>query len=110
MSFLALTRLFGSFSRLATAAMLGLAIAALAACGGAAAPPTAAPEPTSASTVGEGEQAAIVDEHMTGTEAPAPSVMMAPTFELPNAAGETVTLASYAGDKNVVLVFYRGFW
>ena len=104
MSFLASSRLFGPFGRLATAAMLALAIVALAACGGAAAPPTPAP------AAEEGEQGAIVDEHMTGTEDSVPAAMMAPTFELPNAAGETISLASYSGEKNVVLVFYRGFW
>ena len=31
-------------------------------------------------------------------------------FELPNAAGGTVSLDSYIGEKHVVLVFYRGFW
>jgi peroxiredoxin len=31
-------------------------------------------------------------------------------FTLPSAAGQNVSLASFAGDKNVVLVFYRGFW
>ena len=104
MSSLARTRLCGPFSRLATAAILALAIVALAACGGAAPPPTTAPAGS------EGEQGAIVDEHMTGTEGSAPAAMMAPAFELPNAAGETISLASYAGERNVVLVFYRGFW
>jgi len=32
-----------------------------------------------------------------------------PSFELPSASGENVTLASLRG-KNVVLVFYRGYW
>lgn len=109
MSSLAHTRLCGPFSRLATAAMLALAIAALAACG-APSQPDASPAATTAPAVGQGEQGAIVDEHMTGTEDSAPAAMMAPTFELPNAAGETISLASYAGEKNVVLVFYRGFW
>ncbi len=31
-------------------------------------------------------------------------------FTLPTAAGESVSLGSFAGDRNVVLVFYRGFW
>ena len=39
-----------------------------------------------------------------------PAAQVAPPFALPNAAGETVSLASYAGRSNVVLVFYRGFW
>ena len=35
---------------------------------------------------------------------------MAQLFQLPNADGDLVSLESYRGDKNVVLVFYRGFW
>ncbi|MBI2688525.1 MAG: redoxin domain-containing protein [Acidobacteria bacterium] len=32
-----------------------------------------------------------------------------PSFELPAADGRPVSLASFLG-KNVVLVFYRGYW
>ena len=31
-------------------------------------------------------------------------------FTLPSAPDGNVSLESYAGKKNVVLVFYRGFW
>ena len=41
---------------------------------------------------------------------PEPPGDVAPKFTLPSATGESVSLASFAGDKNVVLVFYRGFW
>ena len=79
---------------------LALVLTVLAACGSAAEPPTAAPEPTqaqaTAAPAAEGDSA--------------PAGRLAPTFELPNAAGESISLASYAGDRNVVLVFYRGFW
>lgn len=34
---------------------------------------------------------------------------MAPDFELPSAAGGNLRLSSLRG-KNVVLVFYRGYW
>ena len=62
----------------------------------------ATPEATTATaSTGSGDAA---------NEAPAPSAMLAPTFELPTAAGDTVSLASFAGEKNLVLVFYRGFW
>ena len=46
------------------------------------------------------------------TAAPEPPENAAPLFSLPNGAadGELVSLESYRGDKNVVLVFYRGFW
>ncbi len=77
-----------------------LAIAALAACGGAAQPVTDAPQPAASQATAASAAA----------DTPPAQLRAAPTFELPNAKGETVSLASYAGDKNVVLVFYRGFW
>ena len=45
------------------------------------------------------------------TEEPAPPENLAHTFSLPSALdGAPVSLESYRGQKNVVLVFYRGFW
>lgn len=35
---------------------------------------------------------------------------VAPDFTAMSLAGETVTLSEFRGDKNVVLVFYRGHW
>ena len=35
---------------------------------------------------------------------------VAPDFSLRSLAGETVTLSDFRGEKNVVLVFYRGHW
>lgn len=34
----------------------------------------------------------------------------APDFTLVNMDGKKITLSSYRGKKNVVLVFYRGHW
>lgn len=34
----------------------------------------------------------------------------APDFTLESFGGESVTLSSYRGIKNIVLVFYRGYW
>ena len=34
----------------------------------------------------------------------------APDFSLVSLAGPPVTLSSFQGEKNVVLVFYRGHW
>lgn len=34
----------------------------------------------------------------------------APLFALESFGGETVAIADYRGEKNVVLVFYRGHW
>ena len=39
----------------------------------------------------------------------APAAEMAIPFELPNAAGGTVSLDSFLGDRHVVLVFYRTY-
>ena len=36
--------------------------------------------------------------------------MEAPDFSLASITGETVTLSSFRGAKNVILVFYRGHW
>jgi cytochrome oxidase Cu insertion factor (SCO1/SenC/PrrC family) len=36
--------------------------------------------------------------------------IQAPDFTLESSEGEQVTLSSYRGEKNVVLVFYRGYW
>ena len=83
-----------------------LALIAIVACGSAAEQEaTVAPAATEAPAA-----ASTGDESSADAESEAPSAMFAPTFELPNAKGETVSLASYAGEKNVVLVFYRGFW
>jgi hypothetical protein len=35
---------------------------------------------------------------------------VAPDFSLRTLAGETVTLSDFRGEKNVILVFYRGHW
>jgi peroxiredoxin len=35
---------------------------------------------------------------------------MAPDFSLLTLDGDTVTLSSFRGSKDVVLVFYRGHW
>ncbi len=98
MTFTVHAMLAGQFKRLGMAIVLALAVSALAGCGTAAEPqPTTPPSAAQSPAPVNGESAA-------------PSARQAPTFELPNAAGETISLSSYAGDKNVVLVFYRGFW
>lgn len=38
------------------------------------------------------------------------TVESAQPFTLPSGLEGEVSLGSYAGDRNVVLVFYRGFW
>jgi hypothetical protein len=35
---------------------------------------------------------------------------VAPDFSLASLAGPVVTLSDFRGTKNVVLVFYRGYW
>ena len=88
--------------RLASPALAAaLAIATLAACGGAAQPATDAPQPTASQATAA--PAATADT-------PPALLRAAPAFQLPDTSGETVSLDSYIGNKNVVVVFYRGFW
>ncbi len=96
----------GNYVRLIVAIVLALSALVLVACGSAAEPEQQVTTGTQATEV---PQTAANQEQPAATDA-APVSMVAPTFELPNAKGETVSLASYTGDKNVVLVFYRGFW
>ena len=88
-----------AFRLMGMAAVMALALAA---CGGAAQPATDAPQPT-ASQATASPDAATAD-------APPAQLRAAPKFELPDTSGETVSLDSYTGNKNVVVVFYRGFW
>ena len=96
-------------ARFGVVAALALAVLALAACGSAAQPtdeaPVATAEPATApaATPGGGSGS-------TGAADPEPQGDIAPKFTLPSAAGDSVSLDSFAGDRNVVLVFYRGFW
>ena len=75
----------------------------IAACGTAAEPMAEESELHPTAHVQENEGAV-----KSGAAVPAASV--APQFTLPSAGGDTFDLASFAGDRNVVLVFYRGFW
>ena len=97
-------QLFGNFGRHGLALALALSVAALAACGDASAgsTPDAPPQITATPAAASGVAPAAAQR--------TPAANAAPGFRLSNAAGETVTLDSYAGRKNVVLVFYRGFW
>ncbi len=75
----------------------------IAACGTAAEPAAEESQSPSAAQVQDGE----------GSAAPGAAISVAsvaPQFTLPSAGGDTFDLAAFAGDKNVVLVFYRGFW
>ena len=84
--------------------LMGMAAAmamALIACGGAAQPATDAPQPTAS-------QATTAPAATANT--PPAQLRAAPKFELPDTSGEAVSLDSYIGNKNVVVVFYRGFW
>ena len=94
-------RVFGRFG-----AILALSIAALAlaACGASSESATESPVATAPSPATEAAQTA------SDTTDAEPQGDIAPKFELPSGTGGTVSLASFAGDKNVVVVFYRGFW
>ena len=92
------------FGRLWIAAALA-AFVVLAACSGGenSSSQTGAVLPSTEEEVG----LPIATDEPDGAVAP---VMGAFRFELPSASGDTVSLESYVGDKNVVLVFYRAFW
>ena len=94
---------------LCAVAALSLAVLVLAACGSAAEPeqqaPTATDQPATAPAATPGDEPASA-----ASDEAEPQGEVAPKFTLPSATGESVSLASFAGDKNVVLVFYRGFW
>ena len=96
------TRIWRALGRFGTAIALSLAVLGLAACGSSEEPTTEAPaaavESTSESTAA------------TPSSESEPQGDIAPMFTLPSASGDEVSLESFAGDKNVVLVFYRGFW
>ena len=96
------TRIWRVLSCFGTAIALFLAVLSLAACGASEEPTTEAPaaavESTSESTAA------------TPSSESEPQGDFAPMFTLPSASGDEVSLDSFAGDKNVVLVFYRGFW
>ena len=94
-----------TLGRLGTAVALAAAMLALAACGPAAPPaedaPTATHQPAAASS-GDSSSGPAQESEPQGD--------LAPKFTLPSASGDSVSLDSFAGDRNVVLVFYRGFW
>ena len=97
-----------ALARVGVIAALSLALLALAACGSSAestdkAPAANEPATAPASTL-EGASASA------GAPEPEPQGDVAPKFTLPSATGGPVSLDSFAGNKNVVLVFYRGFW
>ncbi len=83
---------------------LSLALLAMAACGTSAEPTEEAPAATTAPAGSE------TSETASDTTAAEPEGDIAPKFQLPSGTGGSISLASFAGDKNVVLVFYRGFW
>ena len=81
-----------------------LIAAFLLACGASNEPTQDSPAATSPAATHEDESTSAASDE---PELPGD---VAPKFTLPSATGESVSLASFAGDKNVVLVFYRGFW
>jgi hypothetical protein len=78
--------------------------------GGPAAEPSPTPVPTTAAPAAGAPGATISGAGPTAVPTGgAPAAEMAIPFELPNAAGGTVSLDSFLGDRHVVLVFYRTY-
>ena len=99
---LVITRNRRSLPHFGALVVLLLAALVLAACGSSAQSTEAGPVSPPAMSDGEPGSAGLSESEPEG--------MIAPKFTLPSAAGDSVSLDSFAGDKNVVLVFYRGFW
>ena len=95
-------RVLGNYGLLLSAATLLLA-AVLVACGSSADPAAEETQSHPAAHVSDEDGSAASDSAVSVAS-------VAPQFTLPSAGGGTFDLASFAGDKNVVLVFYRGFW
>ena len=70
------------------------------------APPPATPEPTPAPPPATPEPTQEPPALVVGTNLG----NLSPDFQLPAASGSDRSLASYRGDKHVVVVFYRAFW
>ena len=97
--------------------ILLLAAAALAGC---ATQEDAATDATSAADATPGDEVAPRDEvalgPVDGFDLPPTDLDrvqegdVAPDFTLTSLAGPPVTLSDFRGEKNVVLVFYRGHW
>ena len=88
-----------AFALPATAALVAVPLAAFAL---AFAPAVSAQTPALGPADGHDLPATDLERVAAGTEAP--------LFALASFDGETVALADYRGEKNVVLVFYRGHW
>jgi outer membrane lipoprotein SlyB len=94
---------------------IGLALAAgavtLVGCGAQDETPGDAPSGSMAA-----EEAAVTLGPVDGRDLPPVDLdrvqegQMAPDFTRASLAGPTVTLSDFRGEKNVVLVFYRGHW
>ena len=104
-----ITRVRKGLFPLGAAIAMSLVLLGLVACGEADEPATSAPAPTAEPSTAPAE---TPDDSSTSTETEKtePQGDLAPKFTLPSATGDSVRLDAYAGDKNVVLVFYRGFW
>ncbi len=99
------TGIYRVFLRLGAVVTLSLTVLALAGCG-TSTEPTSEPPAASQTEPAESEGS----ESASDTTPVEPEGDIAAKFTLPDATGDAVSLASFAGDKNVVLVFYRGFW
>ena len=104
------TVIYRIVGRFGLAIALSLTVLALAACGASSESATDAPADSTDASVQTEPAGSESSESASDAVAAEPEGDVAPKFELPSGTGGSVSLASFAGDKNVVLVFYRGFW
>ena len=95
-------------ARAGGALFIGLLMGSLAGCGG----EEAADEADASMDEAAPMQLGPVDGHdLAPTDLERVAVgMMAPDFSLETISGDTLTLSSFRGKQNVLLVFYRGHW
>lgn len=89
------------FTRKLWPLLAGLAVMTLlAACSGASSPSDVTQEPSPKAST----------DQSTAESSTVEGLQKAIDFTLPRAAGDPLSLNSYRGDQNVMVVFYRGFW
>ena len=89
-------------ARLSMVTLVAAAVVAVSGCAAPDASGTQEPAPTLGPVDGRDLPGTDLDRVQVGDGAP--------DFSLVSLAGPIVTLSDFRGEKNVILVFYRGYW